>query len=212
MSKQLVICKNDRPLATSKQVAETFEKEHKHVLESIRNIIEKVTGKFSATNYLLSHYKSRGKEYPMYLMTKDGFTMLVMGYTDELSMQLKELYIKKFNEMERFITSKQLAKIDFPQLTDNIKMIHEVPKPYHYSNELNMINKIVLGKNAKQYREENGIEKKTSIRPFLNTNEIELIEKLQRVDVGMVIAIPDFYDRKKTLQNYFHMIKKQKLI
>ena len=130
------------------------------------------------------------------------------GKSKKDAMKFKELYIKKFNDMERFITSKLLAKTDFPQLTDNIKMMHEEPKGYHYSNEMNMINKLVLGVNAKQYREQHDIENGKSIRLFLTASEIEFIEKLQRVDVGMVVAIPDYYDRQIALKNYYNMIKK----
>lgn len=209
MPKQLVINKKDVALATSKQVSETFDKRHDNILRDLQIIKERCSDEFWLLNFEESNYKVRGKEYPMYLMTKDGFTMLVMGYTDEKSMQFKELYIKKFNEMERFITSKLLAKNEFPNLTNNIKLMHEEPKHYHYSNELDMINRIVLKKSAKQFREENNIPKGESIRPYLEADEIKYIEKLQSADVGMVIAIPDFYDRKKALQNYYHMLKNQ---
>ena len=209
MSRDLVICKKDKPLTTSVMIKEHFGKRHDNVLRDILIIKERVSKEFWQLNFEESEYKSRGKEYPMYLMTKDGFTMLVMGYTDIESMKFKELYIKKFNEMERFITSKLLARNDFPQLTDNIKIMHEEPKFYHYSNEMDMINKIVTDKTAKQIREEQGIEKGTSIRPYLSSEEIYYIEKLQHTDVGMVIAIPDYYERQKSLKKYYGMLKKQ---
>ena len=209
MSKDLVICKKDKPLTTSVMIKEHFGKRHDNVLRDILIIKERVSKEFWQLNFEESTYKSRGKEYPMYLMTKDGFTMLVMGYTDIESMKFKELYIKKFNEMERFITSKLLARNDFPQLTDNIKIMHEEPKFYHYSNEMDMINKIVTGKTAKQIREEQGLEKGTSIRPYLSSEEIYYIEKLQHTDVGMVIAIPDYYERQKALKKYYSMLKTQ---
>ncbi len=72
-------------------------------------------------------------------LQKDGFTMLAMGFTGEKAVQFKELYINKFNEMERLLTSQYLAKMEFKDLTDNIKLAHEEPKSYHYSNEVNMI-------------------------------------------------------------------------
>lgn len=71
-----------------------------------------------------------------------------------------------------------------------------------------MINKIALGMTTKQFREENNIPKGKSIRPFLGSTQIENIKKLQNVDIGMVIAIPDYYDRQKALKNYFRMINK----
>lgn len=127
-----------------------------------------------------------------------------MGFTGEKAIQFKELYIKKFNEMERLLTSQRLAKMEFKDLTDNIKLSHEDPQAYHFSNEMNMINKIVLGMNAKQFREAKGIEEKASIRPYLTEKQITDILLLQRIDTGLVLAIPDYYERQKMLQDLHH--------
>jgi len=47
------------------------------------------------------------------------------------------------------------------------------------------------------------IAKGESIRDYLPTWQIEAIQRLQKLDVGLVVAIPDFNDRKKALQSYF---------
>ena len=112
----------------------------------------------------LSSYKdSTGRKLPCYLLTRDGFTILAMGYTGPKAMKFKELYIKKFNEMEDFITTIISAREMFPILTENIALIHDNPKAYHYSNECDMINRLVLGMSAKQVRELYGIEKDSVI-------------------------------------------------
>lgn len=209
MPKELIIRKNDKSLTTSKSVAVMFRNgRHDNVLAEIRELKEKCSREFWLLNFQESVYKSRGKEYPEYLMTKDGFTMLVMGYTGKEAMQFKEMYINKFNEMERYITSRNLAKMEFPALTDNIKLAHEDPKHYHYSNECDLINRIVLGKSAKQFKEDKGLDKTVSIREYLTDEEIYYIEKLQKADVGMVLAIPDFQERKKALKRYYNMLRK----
>lgn len=210
MSNQLVVTKKSKIYAESQLVAQMFEKDHKNVLQTIRELIETCSEEFSRLNYQLSNYKVRGKEYPCYHLTRDGFTMLAMGFTGEKAIQFKELYISKFNEMERLLTSQRLAKLEFPALTDNIQSMHDEPKPYHYSNEMNMINKIVLNKTAKEIREENGLKDGESIRPHLTEQQINDIIELQRIDTGFVLAIPDYYERKKMLETYYH--KKRKLI
>ena len=58
-------------------------------------------------------------------------------------MKFKELYIRRFNEMEQFIKTLVTARREFPLLTENINLLHENPKPYHFSNECDMINRIV---------------------------------------------------------------------
>ena len=211
MPKELVIQKNNKTFTTSKLVSWRFDKRHDHVLRDICNIKEKVSPQFWGVNFIETSYKSRGKSHPMYYLTKDGFTMLVMGYTGEEAMRFKEVYINRFNYMERYIVSQKMSKMEFPALTDNIKIMHEEPKHYHYSNECNMINKIVLGMTAKKFKEENNIPKKEqSIRNYLAEDQIYYIEKLQHADVGMVVAIPDYYERQKALKNYYNMLRKER--
>lgn len=192
-------------------VAEFFEKQHKHVLRDIAKITEPKSGlskEFTKSNFELTYYKdSTGRKLPCYAMTRDGFTMLVMGYTGKKAMHFKELYIRRFNEMEEFIKTLVSARNEFPLLTENIKLLHENPKPYHFSNECDMINRIVIGMSAKQFRLANGIEKGKSIRPYLNDEQISMIETLQRVDIGLLVSVSDYEQRKRYLEWYITKMK-----
>lgn len=135
-------------------------------------------------------------------MTRDGFVFLAMGYRGKKAAMFKELYIKRFNEMEKFIKALVLARQEFPLLTANIKLLHDAPKPYHFSNECDMLNRIVLDMTAKQFRLANGIEKGKSIRPYLAKEQIDMLETLQKVDVGLLVAFPNYEDRKRHLEWY----------
>ncbi len=202
----IFVDKNDIARVDSLYVAEVFEKNHKEVLRDIRRIVDEESGlsrEFAQRNFAPSSYVNKqNKKQPCYFLTRDGFSMLVMGYTGQKAMKFKELYIQRFNEMENFIKTLVKARMEFPALTENIKLLHENPKPYHFSNECDMINRIVLGKSAKQFRLENNIEKGKSIRPYLTKKQIELIEVLQKVDVGLLVAFPNYEDRKKYLEWY----------
>ncbi len=55
--------------------------------------------------------------------------------------------------MEQFIKTQFTARLDFSLLTENIKLLHDNPKPYHFSNECDSINPIVPGVSAKQFRQ-----------------------------------------------------------
>lgn len=92
------------PAVTSLQVAEIFGKRHANVLRDIRTILPKLTEGFVALNleaYEVEYHTGFGmKKTPAYLLSKDGFIMLTMGYTGEKAMQFKEAYINRFNEME----------------------------------------------------------------------------------------------------------------
>ncbi len=202
-----MFCDNkDTARVNSLFVAKSFEKQHFHVLRDIEKLTESKSGlseEFNKLNFERITYKDKtGRKLPCYAMTRDGFTMLVMGYTGAKAMRFKELYIKRFNEMERFIKTLVMARKDYPLLTENVKLLHENPKPYHFSNECDMINRIVLGMSAKQFRTIHNIEKGTSIRPYLTEQQIEWIEQLQKVDVGLLVSVPDLEQRKRYLEWY----------
>ena len=197
---------NDTARVDSLFVASAFEKNHKEVLRDIRRIIAEDSGlsdEFRQRNFAPSYYRNKqNKKQPCYYLTRDGFTMLVMSYTGAKAMKFKEMYIKRFNEMEQFIKYLVSARQEFPLLTENIKLLHDNPKPYHFSNECDMLNRIVIGMSAKQFRLANGIEKGKSIRPYLSKEQIQMLETLQKVDVGLLVAVPDYGQRKRYLEWY----------
>jgi Rha family phage regulatory protein len=194
--------RSGQPVTTSRRVAEAFGKEHKNILRDIETL--DCSNDFSRLNFELSNYKVRGKLYSEYNMTKDGFTFLVMGYRGKKASKFKETYIQQFNEMESFIKSIQQAKLEFPALTDAIMNSHEEPKHYHFSNEINMINKIALGVTASKFKEQKGIDKKAnSIRPYLSVEQITKVEELQRIDIGLIIANLSYEQRKEILTNHY---------
>lgn len=187
-------------------MAKFFEKQHFHVLRDIAKITDTKSGlseEFIKNNFTTDTYKdSTGRKLPCCQMTRDGFTMLVMGYSGAKAMHFKELYIKRFNEMERFIKTLMLTRKEFPLLTEQISFIHKNPKPYHYSNECDMINRIVIGMTAKKFRELNNIPKGESIRPYLTEEQLNSLEKLQIIDVGLMVVEPDLKKRKLILESY----------
>lgn len=194
-------CKNGKDVyVSSRKVAEIFEKEHKHVLEAIRSV--ECSDKFSQPNFRLSEYKVRGKQYPEYLLTKDGFTFLVMGFTGEKAARFKEAYIVAFNGMYNLINTRQFARLHYAPMTDAIQDYYERNdkkiESYSYSNEANMINKIVLGLQAKQYRVANNIPEDMETRDFIPKDKLEIIDKLEISNTELLNMDLD-YDIRKSL-------------
>lgn len=113
MTDIILSTQNGEPVASSRQIAESFGKAHRHVLEAIESILEGMpkigqTPMFFKTEYT---HEQNGQTYPMYLMNRDGFTLLAMGFTGKAALEWKLKYIAAFNAME-----KQLAQR--PQLTN----------------------------------------------------------------------------------------------
>ena len=102
---ELITVVNGKPVVTSKQVADHFDKQHRNVLMDIKNLLSDA-GEFGELNFLLTSYtSSQNKELPCYEMTRDGFTLLAMGYTGKGALNWKVKYIEAFNAMERELVS-----------------------------------------------------------------------------------------------------------
>ena len=137
--------------------------------------------------------------------------MLVMGYTGAKALQFKEAYINKFNEMEQYITSLNIARLEFPELTQAILEVHDNPKHYHFSSEMDLINRVVLGMSAREFKEANLLGDVKSIRPYLTAQQIQAIGLLQKVDIGLVLTEPDYQKRKHTLEWYYGKLRQKRL-
>lgn len=102
----LVFIKNDRALTDSLTIAETFGKEHRRVLQDIREL--ECSREFNKHNFVLIYYKdSMNREKPQFLITQDGFSFLVMGYTGTQAARFKEMYINEFNRMKQELIDQQ---------------------------------------------------------------------------------------------------------
>lgn len=117
--KDLVFISNNQVVVSSRIVAERFGKLHKDVLESISRIMKAENS--ALTFYERREYKAVGnnRTYPEYYMNRDGFMLLVMGFTTKPAMQVKMAFIKAFNEMEAKL--KQQTQIDVKALAAELK-------------------------------------------------------------------------------------------
>ncbi len=190
--------KDDKAFCDSLQVAETFGKEHSHVMRDVENL--HCSAEFNAANFGCIKYKDgRGRSQRKHIMTKDGFTFLVMGYRGKKAAEFKEAYIKRFNEMAEFISVRCELAEEFPDFTEAVKLAHPDPKHYHYVNEINMLYSVVLGQTVQSYKKENSIVGQ-SLRDNLSTEQLQTFRKLQRADIGLLYAVPSMQERKKLLK------------
>lgn len=186
--------------ASSRQVADKFEKEHRHVLESIDKMKEQLsTAEFSALFMEGKYVASNGKKNKEYLMTRDGFSLLVMGFTGEKVLRWKLDYIKAFNEMEkelkRLYSERQKWEIERQKgilvrhiLTDTIKMkVTDSPhKKFMYPNYTKLIYKTIFGKTVKELQEHYGVKRKESIREYVTADELKQIESMEMLVSSLI--------------------------
>jgi Rha family phage regulatory protein len=127
---------NATPMVSSLNIASVFGKSHSVVNRSICNLqndLETVAGgdsDFSPCNFAQSDYiDERGKTQPMYLMNRDAFSLLVMGFTGKRALEWKLKYISAFNAMERELTTPatHVAKPSNLRPTDAImRLLNEI--------------------------------------------------------------------------------------
>lgn len=103
---ELVIIRKDEVVCSSLQISNMFEKNHQHILRDIDKLT--VQNRTVKNMFQESSYKAEnGQMYRMYYMNRDGFSLLVMGFTGKKALDWKLKYIRAFNEMERQLKERQ---------------------------------------------------------------------------------------------------------
>lgn len=183
--------REERAVCTSLDVAETFGKDHKHVLRDIREL--GCSEEFNRSNFgPITYTDSRNRNQDAMIMTRDGFTILVMGYTGELAMKFKEAYIKQFNAMEAALRGKLIERekgIAVRQaLTKALQQSTEDTRMHGhaYSTYTNCIYKVLFGMNANQLRKKYGISKKDGLRDCFTQEELRMVQSMERLVSGLV--------------------------
>ncbi len=183
--------KEDVTVVTSLDIAETFEKEHRRVLQDIREL--QCSEEFGQHNFVQSFYiNTQNKKQSMYFVTRDGFTLLAMGYTGEKAMRFKEAYIKQFNVMEKAlferikerekgIAVRQALTKALQQSSENERM-----HGHAYSTYTNLIYKSIFGKDAKKLREDYGISQKEELRECFSAEELQKVQKAEMLVSSLV--------------------------
>ena len=139
---ELVYLERDEAVCSSLDVSRSFGKRHDKLISEIRRMYSDLIGKVNVQNggakfFFEATYENRGKQYPMYLMNRDGFSLLVMGFTGKKALDWKLKYINAFNQMENIIREKQsqswietrtFGKLSRKAETDVIKQLVEYAK------------------------------------------------------------------------------------
>ena len=120
----LVEINNNLIITSSITVAENFEKEHRDILRNISNLKDLLSSaQFCALFKECTYKANNGKTNPMYLMNRDGFSLLAMGFTGAKALEWKIKYIEAFNDMEQILTKQLTAQLDEKQKALKRKLV-----------------------------------------------------------------------------------------
>lgn len=104
----------------------------------------------------------------------------------------------------KFQFSRDDSKFFYRGMTDAIRESHDPVKPYHFSNEANMLNTLVLGMNAKQFKEKYGTE---NVRDHINPQQIQEITRLEKINTGLLMMGQEYQERKDVLLRHLESFR-----
>lgn len=175
----------DRLYVNSLDVADRFEKQHNNVLRSIEAL--ECSADFRALNFERSSYSTaQNKAAPLYKMTRDGFSLLVMGFTGVKAMFWKERYIQAFNMMEAELLRRSIEHAETRGRNKTIRVAatdsykeHGATEWFHYSNNTDAIYQIMFGGTANQLRARWNLSPKANVRDHLSTDQLNQIIQIE---------------------------------
>ena len=198
----------ERAVTSSVKVAEVFEKEHKNVLRDIEQLKKDVLN-FEPMFLEDSYQDSYGRNQKCYLMNRDGFALLAMGFTGEKALKFKADFISAFNSMEnelkriyeerqQWVIEREKGKLVRHILTDTIKMkVSDSPhKKFMYPNYTKLIYKTLFGKSFDDLKKLYGVKPKESVRDYLTSEQLKGVEQMEML-ISSLINLGWDYERIK---------------
>lgn len=143
MNKIINILNQDgQAVVTSRQVSEDFEKEHAKVNRDIENLIGGISKSGDTYNHLFIETQYQNEQnkqwYKEYLLTRDGFGLLVMGFTGSKALNWKLKYIEAFNKMEnalrgqaKQLTTEQMLELQFKYAKEVKEEVEELKEDFN---------------------------------------------------------------------------------
>lgn len=159
------------------------------------------------------------REIEVYQLNKDQMMLVGMRESKVIRKQvlkwLKELSAR-VDSLEQQKADRTEASLSFKEQSTALKSIRQLKGKetlsFHYSNEANMINRLILGCTAKAYREDNGFDASVSLRDTLTQVEIEAFTALRKSNEAFINAGIEFEDRKNMLKSQLKLSFNQRLI
>lgn len=211
--KKLIKLVNGVPVVSTEVIATEFGRRHDNVMQNIRSLIS--SGHLGALDFKDSSYISKqNKEIACYELTERGFLIAMPFIGGEKAKDGQVVLVDSFIEFREkakreaaIKAEREVARLEYRPMTDAIKRLKEsegkAPEHYHFSNEADMINRIVLGQPSARFRKENDIGKDEAIRDYLSAEQIRAITELQRADTVFITMGWSFDQRKEALKGLF---------
>ncbi len=220
--KHLIKKSGNQPVVNTDVIASEFGRDHFRVMNSIESLI--ASRHLGASDFRASSYVTKQKkELPCYELTERGFLIAMPFIGGEKAkdgqVRLVDSFIQfreKAAKEAQVQIERNVARVEYKPMTDAVKQSKvdegKDPAPYHFSNEADLINRIVLGASSAKFRKDKDIGKTEPIRDYLSHQQIRAITELQRANTVFITMGWDFEQRKSTLTGLFDKNHKKALL
>ena len=205
---------------SSLEIAKLTGKEHKNVLADVRAMLEGL--EIEPADFSAGYKDGKGETRPCFNLPKRECFILVSGY----NLKLRAAIIDRWQELESAEAARSTAKamdaenraalrMEYRPMTDALKSVREdigkETKAHHYSNEADMINRIVTGYPAKKYKAVHEMPE-SSLRDLLTPIQKQAMLSLQKANTVYLEEGLSFDERKERLNTLFNRRWNAKLI
>lgn len=212
-----ITVKNQTVTMSSREIAGLTGKDHKNVKRDIENMLKELAK--DALSFERIYLDSMNRQQVEFHLDRELTATLITGY----SIPLRHRVIKRLHELESKVreledakASRQRARLEAPALNDAVQYSRAAAgkdvKPHHFSNEFDLINRVVLGGSSKQYRAAHGLSPTDPIRDTLTPCQIKAVEHMQRLNASLIDVGMDFEQRKAKLHQVFLLRHRRDLI
>jgi Rha family phage regulatory protein len=206
MTEKLVNIKESQALTSSLIIAKRFNKSHTNVLANIRELIDKLTlENLAVRNYFISssYMNTRNRKYKTYDVTRDGFSLLAMGFTGMKAFKFKTRFINAFNRMEselkKISLSRKVGIETRKLLTDTIQESGENERMHGHA--FSTYSKLAYKLAGISY------EKKPNFRDSLSSEQIERVKNIESMIKALIQTGKQYKEIKSDLEIIFQAIQ-----
>lgn len=195
---------------TCKQISELTGVRH----DSVKRTIETLSNAGVIESPQIVVIKTRTKPRTDYIFTGDQGERDSLVVIAQVSPKATAMLVDEWRSLRlevdalrKQLADRNAARLQAPDMSLALKESREAqgkPTPSHvYSNDYDMINIIVLGKKAKAYKIDQGLDPKANLRDCMTAAEIHAVKVLQDMNTTLIKVGLDYHERKAKLQDYF---------
>jgi phage regulator Rha-like protein len=219
---KIVTIENSEPVTTTLAIAEGANLAHASVIKLVRKY-ELDLRDFGLVGFEIQARLDgqHGGGEAEYAILNERQSTLLFTYmrNSPVVREFKKALVREFWRLAESQIAKhdrQASRLEAPEMTGAVqesrKLLGKETQVHHYSNEYNLINRLVLGQTSKQYISEHGLSPSTAIRDTMRPVEIQAIAALQRANTSFIDAGVEYSERKVLLTTLHNRKFKQRLI